>query len=526
MKVKISPNLRRALIGLVGASLILLIWSISSPLGSDPDSSFHGNSIWCGQGIRRGVCESPSKNAPPTKPTTVLTPASIASLGSCFSFNAAQSAACEADLLANNRLVPNQFNNQDRLYPNGYYWVMSHFAFLGTEAGLMTVRLINVALFMALTSLLLLLARSHPGLVRGVFTSIVITWVPLGLFLIASYNSSSWTITGVTFFWAFLWIGLRDRNLGNSILAWSGALLSGLIAIGSRFDGAVYVALSAVIVIFISWRERGGLPQTILAIGTCVIAICAASLSYLMTGQGVVVSRGLIGTDNVQYGSLQVFWTNLFRLPGLFLGLYGLHGFGGGLGWLDTPMPPITWTLLLVCASITIMTISRNLSTRHKIGVAILIMAVVAIPLYILQNDKAIVGEYVQSRYVLPLVTVLIGVLLVPGAQGGRCVVAISRRFRWSIALGVTVAHGAALHTNMRRYISGLDVVSPNLNEGREWWPTWAPNPNLCWLAASTLTLVVVLAILEIGVTTPDQKGPQERPGTLVENSNRGRGGT
>ena len=59
------------------------------------------------------------------------------------------------------------------------------------------------------------------------------------------------------------------------------------------------------------------------------------------------------------------------------------------------------------------------------------------------------------------------------------------------------VANAVALHTNIRRYISGLDVVDWNLNHHVEWWWDIPVSPMVIWaigsLAFAGATIIVLL---------------------------------
>jgi hypothetical protein len=61
------------------------------------------------------------------------------------------------------------------------------------------------------------------------------------------------------------------------------------------------------------------------------------------------------------------------------------------------------------------------------------------------------------------------------------------------ILLAVVVAHGAALHHTIRRYVTGVDVGGPDLGESVEWWWSRGPGPMATWLLG-TLAFVAVAA--------------------------------
>lgn len=486
------------------AALIgLSVWAVSSPLGSDPDGSFHLNSIWCGQGVREGLCENPPPEQADTKPKTIMTPLALSSAGQCFAFRSLDSAACQNATDKSSDLVPNQFNNQGRLYPNSYYWVASHLVGDNIMRSAILVRVMNVLALLVLLVLLRYIAR--PEVFRAVVLSLIVVWIPFGLFLVASNNGSSWTLTGVGLFWAFLLTVCESDRWKNIALGCLGAFVCAAMATGSRVDGAIYIGLMAVVVLFISWDSTRQLKLRLFGFATVGLVGLLSLSTYLSSRQSGSLISGLNRGNAFGRSTIDVLWTNSFRLPGFFLGVYGIGGFGSGLGWLDTPMESLTWMLMLAALVGLLFRSNWRFPWRTWVGIGGLVAAALAIPTYMFVLDGAIVGENIQSRYILPLVTVIIGMFVLQTLRTDNPW-SLTTASRVTLASFVTVAHAAALHINMRRYISGLDVWSPNLNKAREWWPTWLPSPNLCWAAGSIA--VGVVAFLMFFREIPAKKTP------------------
>jgi len=483
----------------VAAMIGLTVWAVSSPVGSDPDGSFHLNSIWCGQGTRVGLCEDPPPEQADTRPKTIMTPVGIAAAGQCFAFRALDSAACEASTIEAKNLVPNQFNNEGRLYPNGYYWVASHLVGDGIVRSAMLVRVFNILLLLGL--LVLLRRVAQPAIFPATTLALLMTWVPFGLFLVASNNGSSWTLTGVGLFWAFFANALQSTERVKAALSWLGAAICAAMAVGSRVDGSIYIPIVACVVLLISWTNIPSQRMRVVGVAATALTGLVGAVTYLQSGQSGSLTAGLNAGASFGRSTMDVLWVNLFRLPGYFLGIYGISGFGSGLGWLDTPMEPLTWLLMIGAVAALVARSSRRLDWQNRLGVGLLIAACVAIPMYMFLLDGAIVGENIQSRYVLPLVTVLFAVFALQTVRTDNPW-SLTTTSRVALTAAVTVAHAAALHINMRRYISGLDVWSPNLNKAREWWPTWLPSPNLCWIIGSLAMGVVTYLIFFREITT------------------------
>jgi len=475
--------------GFVGIVILLGTWAVVSPVGSDPDGSFHLTSILCGSGYEAGVCE-PFTGDPPTEGRTpVLAVATATFAGQCFAFQPHQSAACEEGTLHDKSLVYNTSNNVDGLYPNLYYWTNSHAAVTSPHFVTYVIRAINIAL----AAVLLLGLRTLGGtqIAHAALMAITILWVPLGLFLVASINPSSWTLIGVGTFWAYLWCAFRADPGYRRWLLFAGSTLAGVLAAGSRVDGAMFIAVSAIVILFVNWPALNS-RWRVAAAATTSMWVAVGFLVVSGSGQTQAITSGLSGAANVARSIPEVTYQNVLRMPGLFAGIFGVSGFGSGLGWLDTPMPPLTWVLMIVVVGVTATLFRAPHSRRTQLCYWALLTISILLPAYVLYLDRMIVGENVQSRYVLPLLTVVLGFRLATSPSG----VGLDRKRILLLSVGISVAHAAALHTHMRRYISGLDVNSVDLTYQLEWWPSVLPNPNLMWLAGSLVMLPLSYAVI------------------------------
>jgi hypothetical protein len=63
------------------------------------------------------------------------------------------------------------------------------------------------------------------------------------------------------------------------------------------------------------------------------------------------------------------------------------------------------------------------------------------------------------------------------------------------VAVGLATANSIALHVNMRRYTTGVDIQNFNLNSPIEWWWNVPVTPMVVW-AAGSAAFAVVLAVL------------------------------
>jgi hypothetical protein len=69
----------------------------------------------------------------------------------------------------------------------------------------------------------------------------------------------------------------------------------------------------------------------------------------------------------------------------------------------------------------------------------------------------------------------------------------------WFVIIALTLANAIALHTNIRRYTTGIRVQGFNLDEPREWWWPFFPDflsPNALWFIGSLAFGVLIWALL------------------------------
>jgi hypothetical protein len=266
------------------------------------------------------------------------------------------------------------------------------------------------------------------------------------------------------------------------------------MAAGSRGDAAVYAGFATALVLFYAFRpHRRYWLSAILPVVMGLVAL-AFLLRAGQVGTGVVgfsesgVEHSGVGGDGTDsLSGLGLLAYNAMNVPFLWLGNLGEWG----LGWLDTTMPAVVTfgavTAFVVAGFLGI----RALEWRKAVIVAAVAVVLWVLPLYVLQQGGQIVGQQVQPRYLLPLI-VLFGGVLALGAP----------RVRWRrgqlmlVAGGLSVANGVALHTNLRRYLTGIDTGGVNLNSGIEWWWDVPFSPMVVWIvgALAYAALVFVLA--------------------------------
>jgi hypothetical protein len=465
-------------VAIVSAILTLSGWALSSPIGSSPDDDYHLANIWCGQGFREGLCEKD------INPIFIKVPATTFSNSVCFQFDEDKSGACPYD----NSLKPFPRSNAvENLYPPLYYWSMSWLATKDIAASTIAMRITNSILAVLTFSLVILLLPHH--LRRVPLVSLLVSALPLGVFLIASTNPSSWAYFSIIIFFSSFLGFLNSDTYRTKWIFGSLSAVSLMLAAGSRPDAAIYAVIAIGLAILLNLSKKLFSPVNVV---TSLAFVTASAYSYLSIGIGqAVVSGGLALPD--QESPAPSFFVNLASLPNLWIGVFGTSG----LGWLDTEMPAIVWAVTLSIYTGLIFSSVRWFSFKQSVAVSLAFLALVIIPLYILTVSGLSVGQQVQPRYLLPLIALLGAASLyrISSASG----LELTRSQAWIIGAGLFVANTMSLHLNARRYITGMDQQGVNLDKDIEWWWShFALSPNIVWLSGSVAFAVFLVSIWKL----------------------------
>ncbi|WP_220475878.1 DUF2142 domain-containing protein [Alpinimonas psychrophila] len=471
--------------------LVLASWSLASPVGSAPDDDFHLDSIWCGGSFQTGVCE-----AGPT--TTERIVPRFLPHAPCYSFIPSKSAACQGGpaTIESGVMATTDRGNFQNNYPPVFYSFMRLFVGSSIEGSVLVMRLVNSLIFVAFTTTLWFL--SPPRIRRMSAIMWPVTLLPLGLFLVTSNNPSSWAIMGVAFAFTSLLSFFAVTKRGPLVALGGLFLISTVMAAGARGDAAIYAVIASLAAMTLSFtKSRAFAWKALLPLAGLGISL----IFYFMSQQAGVASTGLGGATAGSKSlaeNLGVLVSNVMQLPALWIGVFGESGLGsvpvtlGNLGWLDTQMPMLVWVPALFVAMTAFFTGLRHLDMRKTLALCGVAAALIALPLYVLQVSLSRVGSDLQPRYLLPLIVVIMAVALYV-KSGHDFFVSRGQIVVWVGMLGV--AQSLALHVNMRRYITGTDVLSMNLNQNIEWWWSTSVGPQTVWIIGSISWFLLLLLI-------------------------------
>jgi hypothetical protein len=475
-------NIRWITVAIISSILAISSWAVSSPIGSSPDDDFHLPSIWCGQGVRDDLCETSSTAGSYDIPFTT------SSNSACFAFQKDVSAVCDYD-----NTLASQFNvNLIRgLYPPGFYWVMSWMSSPDIPLSTISMRIMN-GIFTVLIMVVLLIAlpRDHR---RAPLLTIILTSIPLTIFLVASTNPSSWSYVGLLTLLTALAGFLSAKGAKSRISLGLIAALGFFMAVGSRADATPYAGLA----IALAWILAGTVSRKSISQVLLTIALTTfIGIIYLLGGGAPSVLNGK-GLQLIQEGRVEPsFFANLTRLPDLWAGVFGTWG----LGWLDTPMPAIVWFSSLGIFLAVVFSAVKLFDSRQAIAFSLAIVGLIFVPMYILMSNGLSVGEQVQPRYLLPLIVFVAFTALYrsKGVKGlslsiGQLAIA---------GAGLAIANAVALHTNLRRYLTGLDERGINLDAGIEWWwDSFPVSPNFVFILGASSFALFLFSVWKLRYT-------------------------
>lgn len=452
----------------------LVAWAFASPIGSTPDEDYHLASIWCGHGEQADLCSLSTD-----VDGAVVVPAALTEASGCYAFNPENSADCP--LAPSDVTVTTLRSNTEGGYPPVFYWVMSLFASSNLVASIIAMRIFNALLFV--TALFLTFRALPPNLRKPLLWGSIITLIPLGIFLIPSVNPSSWAITSAATLWVALTGYFKSSTLKARVTLGAMAIFSAFIGAGARSDAAVYAGIAIVVSIVLSTIEiKRDLKLLILPGALLLIAVAF----FFSAGQSSALSPGSSESTSVapSVGSLLI--TNIQHLPELWAGAMGTWG----LGWLDTAMPGLVWVLSLGLYCALVFSGLAVMSWNKLLALLIIAAGLVVIPLYILMVGKIIVGSGVQPRYIFPLMVMVAGISI---SSVGKRNVNFTKLQSVVVLVGLVVAQSQALHSNLRRYLTGISGGGTNLDKAPDWWWEIPIGPMWVWALG---TISFALAIL------------------------------
>ena len=467
---------RRLAIVIAIASLLLVgvVWAVSSPVGGSPDDDYHLSSIWCPRPLEGSGCEI--RQEKPVGADQAQVPKKISEGIHCYAFKPNTSPECLEEIPDSQTTYTGRLDQGD--YPFGYY--QFHHMFVGTDIDRSVIisRIINVLLGIGGLAIVTMLA---PRDVRmAAVLGAVVSWVPLGLYLVASSNPSSWALSGVLIYAVGLLGATRTQGSRQWALA-ACAAFGAVLACTSRADSAFFCLVVTLAVWFLAPIR----PNRLLFAASVVVGLLGAFV-MLTSGQSGALPGG---GDRPNISLAQLVVSNLRGLPDFVAGFWAQTW---GLGWFDVPMPGSTTYFAILVGGGALFVGAVHMYARKALSATVLAGAMLGIPVVIMVGAGTPMVYQYQPRYMLPLLAVFFMVwFLRPG--GARPSLSATQAGLGVFMLGI--AHSTALYATIRRYVTGNDMGAYDLNFNVEWWSGAFGSPMTAWILGSIAGVVALGAL-------------------------------
>jgi hypothetical protein len=470
----------RALMALL-LFMTLAAWSMGSAVGSSPDEDYVLTSIWCGTEGNPPYCRKD-----PDRYWGMILPIMAAEPQLCYVRTSQDvSAKCQEDIY--NQEISTELLNRG-LNPDLYFDVQRSFVAADVESSVVKMRLFN-------SFLAAVLIVSTSSFFWKKNSDLLLAWLaviaPVSSYFIASVNTSSWNLIGVTVFAIAFFSALKYRkNLKLCVPAGAMALFAVWFTNSSRYEGKYVILLLAAAILYSEFAPKNlKLTKKSVLTSLAILPLIYLIYNYFADVYGrlnifddprVEVTEGITTTAN------NLLVQNFFNLPRFVMGFFG----GWGLGWFELELTHTIWLFTLQAFLLTTVFALRKSSNAHRlIFGALFAMMCIAI-LYANQQTFSKVGNEIQPRYFLPF---FLGIVIIAAANK-------TERYPNSLVITVailaTISNSIALRDTIRRYTTGQDVfISKSLNNPIEWWWQFGPQPETVWLIG-TLAFAALWALL------------------------------
>jgi hypothetical protein len=293
----------------------------------------------------------------------------------------------------------------------------------------------------------------------------------------------------------------KQRHKAN----WALFLICSVMAIGSRWDSALYLLVSAAATFYLAKKLSGDIKSSHYLIAKLVGALGLVAITIVYLPKLVNAFRnGIFGDKSTSNGwsAENLFFHNVVHLIEIPAGIFGFGKWG--IGWIDTPLPGIV-SIVGVAVFAFFFLQSLPFNKRHQYFVVTGLIAFTGLVLLVtLTSGGIIVGKMIQPRYILPMLPLILGISIWSSRHqkpfgfdpGARAIL---------IGSLISIAHAVSLWTNIRRYTLGLKKDQGfNLNSPIEWWWEWAPAPGFVFILGVVAFTVFIFTAFKIVLSQQD----------------------
>jgi hypothetical protein len=447
--LKLNRNVVLAALSSVFFFLSLCAWSLSGPLTSGYDSTFHLSNIWCAQGEKPGICEDYS---------TVN--------GKTYGNVPAE--------LASSPQTPEYFRAElsDPSRKSPFYSIMNFLVTENTTQSVLLIRLFNTFISSFMFFALLFFATQKAKV--AVLSSWTFTVSPIIIATLWQPNPRSWGYLSVMSSWAFLYIALNNEGFSKvkKTCLWLVFCFSLLLAFTSRVDATLFCVFTCGVVLLVSLLKNGSLKPKTVGIATAV-SLTAFLVLRLMSSS---IQWYTQFSFSAVFGSRQTLFV-LIHLPENIADSLGL-----GLRYPDLGPNSI--------GIIGVVLFGIAISSWLREGNAFQIAATFAVFGFMLLSMFQIAFYWPEANeasgvYIAALLTVCLGIASVYSMSENYFPNTNNQRFL--AILLVSVCHALTLYSkfdwSVRANVTNDTYTQLSLNGG--WWWDASIGPNVVFLIGS-----------------------------------------
>ncbi len=483
--------------------LTLAAWSMGSAVGSSNDEDFILTTIWCGSSGTTG--ETPYCQPDPNNFPKMIVPGLVAEPEGCFAAVLAgnyASAACQKGL-SDEEFSTDRYDRGS--YPQGYPNMMRTFVEADVEKSVFKMRLFNSLLAAVLITLVFSIKQQSVRDSQLIWMAVV---TPMALYHIGSVHNSSWTFTGTTCFVVISMAILRNRKIRKLWAPLTFCLLIAIwLTISSRSEGKYALILLAGLTLISEFPPKNlvlSKKSVLIVFAAVVVAIIIYQRFPWFRSEEVFNLERVVPEKVFPHTAYDLLLNNFLSLPSYFLSFFGSLG----LGYPVLNLAPTIW-LFSALATMLLMSFAVHNSLRiHRVGFYFALSFLCLVILFFHQGLLYEVNAEISPRYFMPL---FIGIVLIASNNKN---VPYPKLLVIAVAVLSTISNSVAIRETIRRYVTGQDVYSfKSLNNGREWWWQFGPQPETVWLTG-TLAFAALWALLiydrnKNEINTPNLSAPK-----------------
>jgi len=366
------------------------------------------------------------------------------------------------------------------LYPQLFHFALSWFVVPSVGVSVVLMRVVSAFLVSIVFAFALwLLPLRHRVVLLMLFLTVFTTY---GYVLLASINPSSWAVTGVGVGWLALHAALAPgaQSAKQRVALAPVSLLAWTIAVGSRWDAAGFVALSALLATGQQvWVHFTHIRMRLVLVVTLLGLVMGVSVQALTPLNPLGLTKDLFVFGDGEPNNLAFTTQHLLRgLPD------ALTVLGSTPTYPRLILPGFVFPVALVSLGFFMLQTFNRRNPWQLAGFVIASMAITLLFMFWHSSRNERDALSLSPRYSFPLLVFAVGWWYLSGPSD--LPVRVARYFR-AAAVAATVLFALTIFTYAERNVDvqtmGLRLLPEGLDQ---WWWVWMPvGPNVVVVLAT-----------------------------------------